>query len=120
MTPYKFSSVTTTDAELRALGQRLARIRLAANITQADLARQAGVSARSIKRLEAGDNTSLDTLIRVLAALQLGGRLLQALPDPDVRPVERVRLKGRERQRARAQVAPAKATDWAWGDEAKP
>ena len=39
------------------------------------------------------------------------------LPDPEVRPVERVRHGGRERRRAREKAVPAKATDWAWGEE---
>lgn len=117
MTPYQVSSVSAVQAELARLGQRMAGLRLAANITQAELATEAGVSARSIKRLEAGENTSLDTLVRVLNALQLDGRLLQALPDPQVRPVERVRLQGRERQRARGRAGKPSPVQWSWGDE---
>jgi transcriptional regulator with XRE-family HTH domain len=94
-----------------------ARIRLSRNLTQASLAEEAGASVRSIKRLEAGENTSLDTLIRVLGALNLGDRLPNALPDPDVRPIERVKREGHERQRARQRKAVPKATDWAWGEE---
>ncbi len=106
------------DAALRALGERVASLRLSRNLTQARVAREAGTSVSSIKRLEAGANTSLDTLIRVLGALGLDQRLLDSLPDPAVRPVERVRLGGRERQRARpAPDDVPRATDWAWGDE---
>lgn len=108
----------TIDAAQRALGERVARLRLSRNLTQASVAREAGASVSSIKRLEAGENTSLDTLLRVLAVLGLEQRLLDALPDPSVRPVERVRLGGRERQRAREpSKAVPKATDWAWGEE---
>ena len=110
-------SATTIDASLRALGERMARLRLGRNLTQAALARQAGTSVSSIKRLEAGANTSLDTLLRVLGVFGLEQRLLQALPDPSVRPVERVRLGGRERKRARASNdSVPRATDWAWGN----
>lgn len=107
----------TVDGELRDLGTRIARIRLSRNITQANLAEEAGASVRSIKRLEAGENTSLDTLIRVLGALNLGDRLSNALPDPDVRPIERIKREGHERQRARQHETVPKATDWAWGEE---
>jgi transcriptional regulator with XRE-family HTH domain len=113
----KRGSTGTVEGELRELGTRIARIRLGRNLTQASLARQAGASVRSIKRLEAGENTSLDTFIRVLAALNLGDRLSSALPDPDVRPVERVKHEGHERQRARDRSTVPKATDWAWGEE---
>lgn len=111
------SESSTVEASLLALGTRLARLRLSRNLTQASLAREAGASVSSIKRLEAGENSSLDTLLRVLGVLGLGGRLLDSLPDPDVRPVERVRLGGRERRRAREKPETRKATDWAWGEE---
>lgn len=106
------------DAALRALGERVASLRLGRNLTQAHVAREAGTSVSSVKRLEAGENTSLDTLMRVLGVLGLDQRLLDFLPDPAVRPVERVRLGGRERQRARpASDDVPRATDWAWGED---
>lgn len=117
MAPILAQGFTTVERELRDLGTRIARIRLSRNLTQASLARETGASVRSIKRLEAGENVSLDTLIRVLAALNLGDRLAAALPDPDVRPAERIRHEGHERQRARERNAVQKATDWAWGED---
>lgn len=111
------SNLATVEQELRELGTRIARIRLSRNLAQTSLAREAGASVRSIKRLEAGENVSLDTLIRVLGALNLGDRLSRALPDPDIRPIERVRHEGRERQRARERNTVQKATDWAWGED---
>lgn len=106
----------TLESRRHDLGARVARVRLGQNLTQAGLAQEAGTSLRSVKRLEAGENASLDTLLRVLVALGFGDHLLNALPDPDIRPVERVGRGGRERQRARGRSAVPKATDWAWGD----
>ncbi len=117
MTPSNANSATL-ESSLRALGARVARLRLSRNLTQAHVAREAGTSISSVKRLEAGDNTSLETLLRVLEVLGLEQRLLESLPDPAVRPVERVQHGGRERQRARQVPDRAsKATDWAWGAE---
>lgn len=110
-------SIGEVDVALRDLGQRLAKIRLARNQTQESLAQQAGTSISSIKRLEAGQNTSLETLVRLLMALKLEDSFKTMLPDPEVRPIERVRFQGRQRQRASERKAPAKATDWAWNDE---
>lgn len=125
MAPYLGSN--TVEGEQQDLGSRIARIRLSRNIPQAALARESGASLRSIRRLEAGENVSLDTLLRVLRALGLGNRLAGALPDPDVRPVERIRHEGRERQRARGgpavskapvnKTGVSKASDWAWGED---
>jgi transcriptional regulator with XRE-family HTH domain len=104
-------------AAIRELGSRIGRIRLSRNLTQANLAREAGASVSSIKRLEAGENTSLDTFIRVLMALNLEDHLSGLLPNPDVRPVERIKREGHERKRARGPGATVKATEWAWGEE---
>ena len=105
------------EANLRDLGARLAKIRLSRNLTQARLAQEAGASLPTIKRLEAGRNSSLDTLLRVLRALDLSDRLLDILPNPDIRPVERVQNDGHERRRARTPAEAKKASDWAWAEE---
>jgi transcriptional regulator with XRE-family HTH domain len=110
-------SAASIEGQLRDLGTRIARIRLGRNLTQEGLAKEAGVVTRSIGRLEAGERTSLDTLVRVLTALNLGDRLSSVLPNPDVRPIERVRRQGHERQRARERHTVPKATEWAWGEE---
>lgn len=116
MNPYE-KVPATVGAALAALGERVSRLRLSRNLTQARLAQESGASVSSIKRLEAGSNTSLDTLLRVLGVLGLEERLLESLPDPDVRPIERVKLGGHERRRAREVRETSPATAWAWGED---
>ena len=111
------AAIKTFEGTLRDIGDRIAKIRLSRNLTQASLASKAGASVSSIKRLEAGENTSLDTFIRVLTALGLADHLTSFLPDPDVRPIERVKRQGHERQRASGRKGAAKATEWAWGED---
>ena len=103
------------DAIEKMVGQRLLEIRLARNINQAALAEEAGVSRRTITRLENGEGVSLDTLIRVMIALGLADRFDVLLPDPAIRPIERIR-QGKERQRARRKSKPA-AKPWHWNDK---
>lgn len=109
-------SIGSSEQIAAALADRLKRIRLSRNLTQADLAKEAGVSTNTIGRLEASLGVSADTLIRVLTALGIQNRLEALLPDPTVRPVERVALGGRQRERARASVAVSEESGWAWGD----
>ena len=99
------------------LCKKLENIRLARNITQASLADQAGVSLRTIRRLEKGLGVSLDTFIRVLTALGVQQNLGTFLPDPSIRPIDRVNLGGSERKRASSRKKPIKKTAWVWGDE---
>jgi len=109
---------TASSSQIEAdLCERLGRTRLSRNITQAQLATHAGVSPRTIGRLEKGEGVSLDTFIRVLMALGIQRNLAAALPDPTVRPVERVASAGAERRRARPRKSPAPLETWTWGDE---
>jgi transcriptional regulator with XRE-family HTH domain len=109
-------SVASPEAIESVLGSQLERLRLSKNINQSVLATEAGVSRRTITRLENGEGTSLDTFIRVLRALGVADRLETLLPDPVTRPVERIQLGGRERKRARMKKS-AKADVWTWGPE---
>ncbi len=92
-----------SDPEILAeLGRRLRRYRLQQNLTQADLARDAGVSTRTVRNVENGGDTQLGTLLRVLRVLGRLDALDAFLPRPGVSPMELLRAGGRERQRASA------------------
>jgi transcriptional regulator with XRE-family HTH domain len=109
-------SLASNEAIEADLGQRIEAIRLGRNVNQTQLAVEAGVSRRTITRLENGGGVSVDTLIRVLRALGLAARLATLLPDPGVRPIERVRLKGGKRQRARPRATQA-TPRWTWAED---
>jgi transcriptional regulator with XRE-family HTH domain len=115
---YKLDFQSASSAEIeRALCERLEAIRLARNLTQAQLADEAGVSRRTLSRLAAGAGVTLDTFVRVMAALGIQQNLQVLLPDPSVRPMERATGRGRERRRARPKSTDAAAEPWAWADE---
>ena len=104
------------------LCKRLESIRLMKNISQTKLAEEAGVSRRTISRMENGKGVSLDTFIRVMQALDLTSQLNALIPSSDIRPIDRVNRKGRRGPRKNAssprikkdQVAEKK---WQWGNE---
>ncbi len=87
-------------ALLVELGGRLQRTRLNRNLTQPELAAQAGVSRRALQGLEAGKATTLGTFIRALRALGVIEQLDAFLPAPGQSPIQLAKLKGHERQRA--------------------
>lgn len=108
----------TDDALLRELGARCAQRRLDRNVTQAALAREAGVSLATVKRLEAGLSVQLANWLRVLRALDLVDGLLDLIPDPARSPIHQLREQQKPR-RQRASPAPIEAAEepWSWGDE---
>lgn len=114
----KFQDLQHDEAMLEELGRRLAQHRIEMNLTQADLARQAGVGKRTLERLEAGETTQTRTLIRILRELDLLPRLEVLLPEPKVRPRHVAKEGGRLPQRATKTKPSHDATgEWKWGDE---
>lgn len=108
----------TDEAVLAELGQRLARVRLSQGITQEQLADAAGVSKRTVQRLEDGTPAQLANLIRYLRALGRLDALDVMLPSDGPNPIDLLKRRGHQRQRARPGVAePAPAKPWTWGDE---
>ena len=115
----KLSKQLTDEAILRELGGRLAAARLARNLTQAALAEEAGVSKRTVERLESGEVAArLSGLVRVCRALGLVDRLDALVPSPTPSPVEQLKLAGRQRKRAsgRSQPTTRAPRKWTWGD----
>ena len=87
-------------AILAELGERVNRQRLNRNITQNDLAGQAGVARIVVQRLEGGRGCILENLIRILRALGLLEQLDAFLPEPGLSPLQLAKTRGRERRRA--------------------
>ena len=100
------------------IGSRLARLRLSRNVTQSMLAREAGIGVRTLRRLEAGEPSTLDTVLRVALAMDLGDAVLNMIPAGHIHPIERVSRSGSERRRARPQPQEARDVAWTWGADA--
>jgi len=112
-------SIASSDAIINALFERVEKIRLSLNISQAALAKQAGVSRSTVTRLARGQNISVDSFVRILQALDLTDHLAALLPNPDVRPVERIRLGGTDRRRASSKRKPIGNWIWKEGENGK-
>ena len=108
-------STASGEAIIAALATRLEKIRLSQNITQSELALRAGISRSTLTRMADGKTISLDSFVRIMQALGLGDHLGALLPDPGIRPVDRLRMSGNERRRASS--TPSTNSIWKWGDE---
>lgn len=118
MTDYVSSPMTPRGLRTE-IGGRLAQLRLARNVTQEALARDAGLSLRTLRRLEAGSPCSLDSFLRVALAVGLGDAIAAAVPASDIRPIERVAARGAERRRARPAKGREAEAAWSWGEESR-
>jgi transcriptional regulator with XRE-family HTH domain len=98
--------MASNDEILHELGGRLRAQRLAQGLPQAELAAMAGVSLGTIKSLERGAASSMDTFIRVVQALGLTDHLqpLFELPRQSIAQMEQAqraqRVRAPRRKRA--------------------
>ena len=108
----------TDEALLQELGRRIAKQRLERNLSQTQLAEQAGISKRTLERLEAGAAaTQLSLFLRVLRQLDLLERLDLLLPEPQPSPLALLELQkaGRKRASRRRVAKPTSTWTWTWG-----
>lgn len=117
MSSYEPSDTRTDSAALTGLGRNIAQHRLQRNLTQAELAKEAGVSKRTLIRLEQGESIQVTNLIRVLRVLGLLRNLDELVPPPPPSPLEQFKGQRRRKRASSSGTDPAGAKPWAWGDE---
>lgn len=123
----KISTLLTDDAILAEIGSRIARRRIELQLTQADLAEQAGIGKRTLERIEAGGSAQMSKIIRIFRALDLVAGLEGMIPDVPPRPMELLKHKGKVRQRASKPRDAARSSPsadqtegvrpWSWDDD---
>lgn len=83
----RIGNETSTPDVLGELGERIRGYRLQQNLRVIDVARLSGLPSRTINRLEAGENSTLETVVRVLRALGRLDALEAFLPVPTLSPI---------------------------------
>src|SRR5688500_1030938 len=110
----KFTLTLSDTVVLQELGSRLAQYRLNQNLTQQALAREAGISLRTLNRIECGEPSQTSNVLRVLRVLGLLDTLAALVPEAPASPMQQLKLKGKVRQRA-SSTSPARGADtWTW------
>ena len=91
---------TPDDVEAR-IGRALRQLRIDAGYSQDELARRASLSRSAVQNLETGSGARLETLVRVLRALDALEMLDMLTPREGPSPIEQLRARQRaERVRA--------------------
>lgn len=105
-------------ATLEELGNRISQTRLNRNQTQDALAQEAGVSKRTLHRVEHGHSIQTSNLIRILRALHLLENLEVLVPKLAASPIQQIKMHGKKRQRASSKAdKPEQKAPWSWGDK---
>ncbi len=97
-----------TKDNLQKLGDHITRLRIAKNLKQSELAFEAGISERTLQRMEAGDAVKSDGLLKVIAYLGRLDELLAAINTPELSPYELASRPGTESKQSRQRVRSSK------------
>lgn len=83
-----------------SLGEQLKSLRLTKNLDQRTTAEKAGISEKALRNLEAGRGSTVESLLRVLKALDSLQGIELLAPKPTVNPLSLLR-NAKVRQRVR-------------------
>ena len=115
----KIHNQLTDKAILEELGNRISSCRIRVGLTQGEASSKSGIAKRTLERVEAGLPAQSDNLVKIFRVLGILDRLDALIPeDTGPSPMELLKLKGKEKQRASKphKVNKATAKDWSWGD----
>ena len=101
---------------LTEMGERLKQSRIAAGMTQKELAHKSGISLRTVSSMENGEEVRTGSLLNALRALGMLHLLDAALPEQGMQPIDYRRL-GKQRERVRNYASAMHTDGWKWGDE---
>ena len=97
---------------LKEFAKRLARIRKVQGYSQTELAKEAGIGVATLRRIEAGRDSQLETWLKILKALDMASAIDALLPEAFNSPMAEA-LAGTSRKRTKSSPSPGIV----WGDE---
>ena len=107
----KIDYLTPEKEILRELGKRLARVRKQQGYSQEQLAGEAGIGVATLRRIEGGKDSQLESWLKLLKALQMASSIDNLLPRNIKSPmVEALAQKKGSRKKSGAKGI-------VWGDE---
>ncbi|MDB4353937.1 helix-turn-helix domain-containing protein [Akkermansiaceae bacterium] len=110
-------SLHTDQSYEKTIGLQLKRYRLDQNVNQSELAERAGIARRTITSVENGQGCTLNTLVRILKALNKTELLQPLLDPPPMSPHQIHYLKDEPRKYASKPRKHVEPGAWVWGDE---
>ncbi|WP_299147360.1 helix-turn-helix transcriptional regulator [uncultured Tateyamaria sp.] len=106
----KINSLTPDTIILEELGTRLAKHRKQRGFSQDDLAREAGLGVATLRRIEAGEGSQMESWLKLLKALKMLSGVEQLLPESIESPLAQVRAQSKTTKRTTS-------SGKRWGDE---
>lgn len=83
---------------LKEIGSRIKDTRIAMRLSQEDFASKAGISVRTLSRVELGENSKFDVYLNIFRTMDLLGNIDLLIPEQTVKPTDiadRIKKKSR-------------------------
>lgn len=109
----KIDNLTPDTAIRKELGQRLARMRKQQGISQEKLAKEAGLGVATLRRIEAGQDSQIESWLKIMKALRMVASIDALLPENFDSPMAEV-LSASKRRRKKAV---SEGIGKVWGDQ---
>jgi len=110
----KVEYITPENEILKELGKRLARVRKQQGFSQTRLAERAGLGVATIRRIELGQDSQMESWLKLMKSLQMISAIDALLPETYRSPMTEALSNSKKRRKKEA--APS---DSMWGDENK-
>ena len=113
----KLTARSSNEEFLREFGKRIREVRVDMDMTQSEVAKKAGVTSKTIGRIENGEDLAVSTMLNVLRALGMVQNIDALVPEPTARPSVLI-ANDKEKQRVRKKASQKDSSrQWKWGDE---
>ena len=110
----KIEYITPESEILKELGTRLARVRKQQGFSQTRLAEKAGVGVATIRRIELGHDSQMESWLKLMKSLQMITAIDALLPETYRSPMTEVLSDTKNRRKKNSALS-----DSMWGDENK-
>jgi len=107
----KIDKLTPETIILKELGKRLARIRKQQRLSQTQLAEEAGLGVATLRRIEAGRDSQMESWLKIMKSLQMISAINALLPEKFNSPMAEA-LSETKRRKKKLDSGSVK-----WGDE---
>lgn len=116
----KITKQLTDDAILSEIGKRILARRFELNMTQAELAKNSGVSKRTVERIEDGMSSQFVSIIRIFRVLNLMENFDLIISEPRPRPMELLKQeknRSPSRRVRKKKSKEKKPSQWRWEED---
>lgn len=118
----KIQDLTPEPQILEELGRRLAQMRKQQRMTQTALAEEAGIGVATLRRIESGQDSQMETWLKILKALRQISTIDLLLPENYTSPMTKALSKGRSRRGGQSRTGTSESstsvgTPWKNADE---